>query len=272
VIEIDTKIDQLYQRPLGEFIGARNALAKALPRPDAERVRRLPKPAAVAWAINQLYWRHRSIYNQLRHAGDRLRAAQFATLEGRSADVGKAADVHRRALADAAQAAGRLAEAAGTTVNRDSLAHTLEALSLATEPPETPGRLTSPLHPAGFEVLAGVRPRAAPVVVTGPQARNRESGSEEPGGLVAATRGTSNRRTMAALEQERREASAALTRAETAMNQSNQRMIEAERQEARARSEWERTKKDLDEARDEVGRATTATALARQRLHASMIR
>src|SRR5205814_1596867 len=163
----------------------------------------------------------------------------LATLEGQAADIGKAAEVHRRALAEAAQAAGRLAEAAGTTVNRDSLARTLEALSLATEPPETPGRLTTPLQPAGFEVLAGVRPSAAPAVTVPPQPRNRASGIDEPGGRVAAAREASDRRTLAALEQERREASAALTRAETTIAQSTQRFREAAQREAHAPGAWE---------------------------------
>jgi hypothetical protein len=142
-------------------------------------------------------------------------------------------------------------------------------LSLATEPPEAPGRLTAPLQPAGFEVLAGVRPRDVPVAAAPPP---RQSGSDPVVGAGAAVREASGRRAVAALERERREASAALTSAESALELSNRRAKEAEQQEARARSEWERTKKALDQAQHEVERATAATVLARQRLQASKAR
>src|SRR5262249_9778552 len=54
--------------------------------------------------------------------------------------------------------ATRLATAAGSSPNADEVARTFEALSLAVEPPEPPGRLTRALQPAGFEALAGMTP------------------------------------------------------------------------------------------------------------------
>jgi hypothetical protein len=58
------EIDRLYQLPLGEFTPARNALAKELGKTDA-RIKNLQKPNVPAWAVNQLYWRERPLYDRL---------------------------------------------------------------------------------------------------------------------------------------------------------------------------------------------------------------
>lgn len=83
-----TDIDALFQLPVDEFTSARNALAnrlKAAGRADAaSRVKALPKPPLSAWAVNQLYWRHRTAFDALLAAGDRLRRAQATSL--RAAD------------------------------------------------------------------------------------------------------------------------------------------------------------------------------------------
>jgi hypothetical protein len=158
----DAQIDDLYRQPLAEFIGARNALAKTLAGDEAARVRKLAKPTVVPWAVNQVYWQSRPVYDRLLKAGERLRKVQIAALEGRSADVRAASDAHRHAIADAVREAERLAAAAGQQPSADALARTFETLSLAAEPPETPGRLTQPLQPAGFEALTGLTPMMAP--------------------------------------------------------------------------------------------------------------
>jgi hypothetical protein len=162
-VSLDGKIDDLYRQPLDAFVTARNALAKTLTGDDAKRVRALVKPTVVPWAVNQVYWQARPTYDKLIKSGERLRAAQIASLEGRrGADVREAGDVHRTALADAVKAAERIAATAGANPPADALMRTFETLSLASEPPEPPGRLTKPLQPFGFEALAGVTPVARP--------------------------------------------------------------------------------------------------------------
>jgi len=175
----DDQIDELYRRPLGEFTAARNALVKTLRGADASRIRKLVKPSVVAWAVNQVYWHARKIYDHLIKSGERLRKAQIAALEGKKADVRDASDAHRRAIADAVKEAQRLASAAGSQPGADALMRTFEALSLAHEPPEPPGRLTKELQPAGFEALTGVTPK--PV---GPA----EAGHHPPVGAAKAGR------------------------------------------------------------------------------------
>jgi hypothetical protein len=162
VSALDAKIDDLYQQPLDAFTAARNALAKSLTGADAQSVRQLAKPAVVPWAVNQVYWRARAAYDRLIKSGERLRKAQIAALEGRSADVGAASDAHRRAVAEAVAEAERIAAAAGSRPGADALARTFEALSLAPAPLESPGRLTEPLQLAGFEALAGITPKPQP--------------------------------------------------------------------------------------------------------------
>src|SRR5262249_31312778 len=151
-----SRIDELYKLPLGEFTAARNALARTLNGDDAARVKQLAKPTVVPWAVNQVFWQERPVFDRLRSAGGRARAPPTSAPERRPADVHAATDAHRRALADASRRALALAGTAGVHPNPDELTRTLEALSLAPDPPEPPGRLTHPLQPAGFEALAGI--------------------------------------------------------------------------------------------------------------------
>ena len=155
---LESQIDALYQLPLGEFTGARNALAKSLPEEEATKVKALIKPTVVAWAVNQAYWRARSTVARLMKSGEQLRAAQIAALEGRTADVRAAGETHRRAIGEAVAEAERLSASAGAKPGADALARTFESLSLATKSGAAPGRLTEALQPAGFEALLGVTP------------------------------------------------------------------------------------------------------------------
>jgi hypothetical protein len=155
---IDKQIDDLYRGPLSEFTAARNALVKTLRGADASRVRKLAKPTVVAWAVNQVYWNARALFERLMKTGDQLRKTQIAALHGKSGDLRGASDAHRRAIGDAVQEAERLAKQSGSQPGADALMRTFEALSLAPEPAEPYGRLTQPLQPAGFEALTGVTP------------------------------------------------------------------------------------------------------------------
>jgi hypothetical protein len=157
-LSLNESIDELYRLPLGEFTAARNALAKTLAGDEAKRVKTLAKPTVGPWAVNQLYWRARPLFDKLMKHGDALRSAQIAALKGRSADLPRASEQHRKALAESVRQATDLAEAQGTHPGADDLARMLEALSLSPALPEHPGRFTELVQPAGFEALAGVTP------------------------------------------------------------------------------------------------------------------
>jgi hypothetical protein len=160
VSALESKIDDLYRGPLEAFTASRNALAKALSGAEPARVRKLPKPSVVPWAVNQLYWHARAAYDRLLKSGERLRKTQIALLEGRHADLRAAAEAHRAAIGDAVKEAMRVATAAGSHPAAEAVARTIEALSLMPVPPDPPGRLAEPLQPAGFEALSGVPVRS----------------------------------------------------------------------------------------------------------------
>ena len=84
-------VDALFTLPLAEFTAARNALIKQLKKAnrdlDAEKVKALAKPSVSAWAVNQLYWRHRNEFDRLLAAGARFGHAHATQLGGRNADV-----------------------------------------------------------------------------------------------------------------------------------------------------------------------------------------
>ena len=181
---LDRELDRLYQLPLSEFTAARNALARTLKGDEAREVRSAAKPAVVPWSVNQLFWQARPTYERVMKAGAAVRKAQLTALKGGKADVRDAADEHRKAVADAAERAQQLAPSAGSRPSIGPLARMLEALSLAPEPPENPGRFTEAIQPAGFEALTGV-PIAARVQQPderGRQARKKpEREAEEHG-------------------------------------------------------------------------------------------
>jgi hypothetical protein len=157
-----TQLDDLFQRPPEEFTAARNALAKTLTGDGAREVKALRKPNAVAWAVNQLYWKARPAWDALMKAGHALRAAQIGALKGRKSDVRETTLKHRKALTDAVTRARQIAGSARVNPDTDQLTRMLEALSLMPEPPDAAGRFVDIVHPSGFSALAGVQPVAPP--------------------------------------------------------------------------------------------------------------
>jgi hypothetical protein len=148
----DDPIDRLYQLPLDEFTPARNALAKESGKGGPE-IKRLEKPNAPAWAVNQLYWRQRPLYDSLVAASEKLRAAYRLQLAGKAADVKAAETAHRDLVKKATQAARDILDAAGNASGpaMDAIRETLDTLPGA----DRPGRLTKPLKRTGFEALQG---------------------------------------------------------------------------------------------------------------------
>jgi hypothetical protein len=260
---LDTKIDDLYQQPLNEFTAARNALAKSLSGDDRKRVQALAKPTLVPWAVNQVYWHARAAYDRLMKSGERLRKAQIAALEGRSADVRAASEAHRHAIAEAVAESERLAASAGSKPGADALARTFEALSLATEPAESPGRLTQALQPAGFEALAGVKPQPAVARAQPGIARASGGGPERPALHLAKTAATPPVKRDAKADRARRDAeereAAAIRQRQAAVKQAEAQVARAEAAEQQARAAWERAHDALLEARRTLSNLKSAT-------------
>ena len=182
----DSGIDRLYQLPLGEFIAARNTLAKETG--DAG-IKTLQKPSLPAWAVNQLYWRHRSVYDEVTGRAEDLRATHMATERGKRADLRGASKDHEQAVDAALKATLALLAEEGqpiTDATKQAVATTLRGLP----GDEPPGRLTRPLEPRGFDMLAAAAaagggkvkaaaPAAKAPVVAMPAAGNPKKDAEE---------------------------------------------------------------------------------------------
>jgi len=164
-------IDRLFKLPLADFTAARNTLAKRLKKAaradDAERVMSLAKPPVSAWAVNQLYWRHRETFDALIAAGKQLRSAHALQLTNKPADTRGPSAARREALASLLHLADLLLREAGHSPTPETMRRittTLEALSAAESETGMPaGRLTQDASPLGFESFAGLVPEVGHV-------------------------------------------------------------------------------------------------------------
>ena len=268
---LDEQIDQLYQLPLEAFTAARNALAKGAGA-QASGIKSLEKPTAAAWAVNQLFWRERPIYDELIEKSQQLRAAYRDQLAGKSADVSGAEANHRAAVRRATQSARALAEAGGGTPSDaviDAVRETLDILPGS----EPLGRLTKPLKRTGFEALAGFTfsapPRPAPTKLeprapAGP--RPRATGSEQRVNAAAARDREMTMERLRFAEAAEREAEAALDRAHRAVERAQRTRERVERELADASAAQTAMRQE-----ETVAKATHAKAAAeRARLAAKL--
>ena len=257
-MSLDSRIDELYQLPPDQFTAARNALAKTLKGDEARQVKQLRKPAAVPAAVNQLYWKARMIYQRLMKAGEQLRDAQVAAIEGRRADLRAARDAHRDAVATAARQAVRLAGQSGSPPAADPLARMLEALSLSAERPAAPGRFTELLQPAGFEALSGIQPSARPASSASAAPPSSPAGGQDKPKPASASAGGRSKAESA------RARAAAEKAARQAAEQKRQAIAAAERALAKAEADRKRAEQDLERARAAETRARDALEQATQ--------
>jgi hypothetical protein len=169
----DHDVDDLFQLPLSEFTSARNALVSRLNKGGrgykAEKLRAaLVKPSISAWAVNQVYWKHREAFDDLIAAGQQLIQAQKSQFRGKAAGLQQAQARWREALSGASRLAEALLRDAGHNSTLDLMRRvnsTLEALSTYSPGPDTPrlGRLTADVSPAGFDSIASLIPSGGPV-------------------------------------------------------------------------------------------------------------
>ncbi len=163
--DIENEIDALFVLPLADFTEARNALAVRLKKDgrvnDAERVKSLQKPPVSAWAVNQLYWRHREAFDRLLATGEQFRKAQTSQLSGKAVDPGQSRDARRESLNELSRLAAELLQEAGHSASPETLRRigtTLEAFSAYASLPAGfyPGRLTEDTDPPGFDAFAAL--------------------------------------------------------------------------------------------------------------------
>ena len=161
-------IEEVYAVPPAEFTRTRNArvasLAKSGHHDAAEALRKLRKPAATLWAVNQLGRSNPRRFDAFVEAVARLRRTQLRDPRA----VGDAAKQQRAALEALLDVAReRLAEhglKAGPQAIR-RISGTLQGAAVDARLADDlrHGRLTTELSPPGFEVFEGAKP--APLTI-----------------------------------------------------------------------------------------------------------
>jgi hypothetical protein len=141
-------LDDLYRAHPGEFVAARNELAKELrsrdEREEADRVKALRRPSAAAWLLNLVALSEPKAMRDFAKASDALERAQQRALEGGDADKWRAAAGRER---EAAQAVLDAAEAgasdAGHPATKQALDHVEDTLRVAAADPDLRERVVA---------------------------------------------------------------------------------------------------------------------------------
>jgi len=248
---LDADIDRLYQGSPADFTAERNALAKRAGAQAAE-IRGLTKPTVPAWAVNQLYWQNKPVYDRLIERAEDLRATHTAALRGQRTDLRGAGRAHEESIEDALKTVLALMKASGqpvTDATRQAIATTLRSLP----GDEPPGRLSRQLEPRGFEMLTAaasqgrVRPAAPAPKPSRPADANKDGKKD---GKKEAARIAAAREALAAAARAVRDAEHVVRREE----------FEA----ARAARDAEKAEKAVTEAEETLQQAEQALADAKR--------
>jgi hypothetical protein len=227
---LEGELDRLYQLPLSEFTSARDDLSKRL-RADgagerAQEVKKLRKPTAVVWLVNQL--------------------------AGESSPFSEARRDEHRALEQLAKATREIAERAAIGPSAVARAtDTLRAASLTAEGRDLlrRGRLTEELEPPGFEALTGLDAVARPARAEKKPPRSDDAAEKQAALKLARERVRQLRAKERELATAARAAEREAKRAEAEAEVARSRAAEAEER-ARAISEQrEAAQADLDRLR-----------------------
>jgi hypothetical protein len=234
-VAADRDIDRLYGLPLDEFTSARNALVRELRKAgrkdEAEEAKRLKKPSATAWAVNQLARRQPAKVAELIKAGDALRKAQRDVLGGKGADVREASRVQHD-LADALLEDARdLLEEAGSKSTQAAAQRILGTLRSASTDQAAAkalrkGRLTEDVEAVGFGPLLHVAPKGHRAPTKKPP---RKAQPDKRKVDAAKARLREDREALAAAEREAAAARRAAEQAERAADRAGARVEAAER-------------------------------------------
>jgi hypothetical protein len=244
-VELDSEIDRLYGVPLDEFVKDRDELAKRLRREGereaAEQVKKLRKPSAGAWALNQAVRRRRKETDALLAAGERLRAAHESLMSGGDqAELREAMGEERglaSALADCAEAIASETGKSGPAL-RERVRSTLHAATVDEEAREelSNGRFVREREAVGLGPFG-----AAPAVpARGRPKRDRAPAKGAKGGRAAAGDGAAAEDGAATRDRSAKRGSAGAASAARAKERSaaeREKAAERERQEQVAEAE-----------------------------------
>jgi hypothetical protein len=278
-VELEPEIDKLYGLPLDEFIHDRDELAKRLrregERETAERIKKLRKPSAGAWALNQAIRRRRKETEALIAAGERLREAHESVMSGGDpAELREAMQEERglaSALADCAEAIASETGKSGPAL-RERVRSTLHAATVDEEARDelAKGRFVREREAVGLGPFGA----AAPVAPARGRTKRDRAGARggdargpaatgDGGGSAGATRGgrsagaTKGGRTAA-----RAKEPSAAERQKAAERERRERVAEAERVLSEARAALEEAEATHSHAADELQAAREAVGAA----------
>jgi hypothetical protein len=250
-----TSVDRLYSLPLAEFTAARNVLAKESGA-DGAAIKKLEKPSVPAWAVNQLYWHHRDVYNRLISAAEKMRTANKQAVAGKKADVAATEKAHQAAIRAAMDAVREVLAASGeegatpSSATLNAVSDTLHALPSK----EPPGRLTKPLRLVGFEAFAGFAGIAAaaarPTLVAPAKSVVKPAGKHDDKAEAARKKA------------EEREAKATEERLRREKTKLEAQLDAAKRKEREATGSLEKSRRALEKAGQEQDRLRFALAAA----------
>jgi hypothetical protein len=156
-------------------------LAKAGRTDAADDVKKLAKPSVPVWTANQLARREPGEVRALLRSAEELRKAQERALSGKGADELRDRLAEQRKAVRALARLGRdILASEGRAVSDaivERIAQTLDAAALdeGSRFLLRAGRLTEELEPPGFDVLAGMAPRAGT-----PRRQARQANRAEP--------------------------------------------------------------------------------------------
>lgn len=148
-------LDELFTLPAGDFVAARDALARRLKgedrAPEAAAVKALRRPTLAAWAVNQVVRADNDAYDELVAAGQAVQKAQRKALSGVRDSGLRGAAATRRGLVEALtdRAASVLVDAgARPDSHLEDVAATFEAASADPDAAEAVGRarLSAPVR------------------------------------------------------------------------------------------------------------------------------
>ena len=266
-MSLDDDLDRLYQLPLTEFTTARNEIAKRAGA-HAGDVKKLAKPPIAAWAVNQLHWNDRDVYDALIESANALRASHTAVLSGKRGDLRFAGKEHEDAIEKALKATLAIVADSGqpvTDATRHAISQTLRALP--SEDP--PGRLSRALQPGGFEMLAGISVKGggagARAIKPAPPKTPDKRDKPQPDDRKL----TEAREEAAAAARELREAEHAARRAEFEAARAARAAAKADEEAADARADLEKARARVETAGAEATKAGKQNQSAQRAVEAA---
>jgi hypothetical protein len=160
-------VTELYQAPLASFIAERKRLAAA-----DKSLAKLPRPTISAWAVNQLWWHARDVFDELLASAEKLRKGDL-----------RATAPHRDALAKLRARSAAMIKDSGHAATEGTLRRVTQTLSAIAAAggwdPDLPGAIAVDRDPPGFgvpglEAGAKLERKAPHVVDDGAAAKKRE--------------------------------------------------------------------------------------------------